>query len=52
MHLLCNASDTSEIFGRYSRNCFVNCISEIFHVNFRNFGKFAYVVVVVAVGLN
>ena len=30
-------------------NSFVNCISETFHVDF---GKFAYVVVIIAVGLN
>ena len=38
--------------GDISDNSFVNCISETFHVDFGNFGKFAYVIVVVAVGLN
>ena len=38
--------------GDISDNSFVNCISEMLHVDFGNFGKFAYVVVVVAVGLN
>ena len=33
-------------------NSFVNCISETFHVDFGNFGKFAYVIVVITVGLN
>ena len=35
--------------GNISDNSFVNCISETFHVDF---GKFAYVIVVIAVGLN
>ena len=35
--------------GDISDNSFVNCISEMFHVNF---GKFAYVIIVIAVGLN
>ena len=35
--------------GNISDNSFVNCISETFHVDF---GKFAYVIIVIAVGLN
>ena len=38
--------------GDISDNSFVDCISEMFHVDFGNFGKFAYVVVAIAVGLN
>ena len=38
--------------GNISDNSFVNCISEMFHVDFGNFGKFAYMVVIIAVGLN
>ena len=35
-----------------SDNSFVNCISEMFHVDFGSFGKFVYMVIVIAVGLN
>ena len=38
--------------GDISDNPFVNCISEMFHVDFGNFRKFVYVIVVIAVGLN